>query len=183
MNQQKSAMLRGPQNGRSSSRERGAATLVEFAVVSGVLLTLMFGVIDFSRAIYAYHFVSDAAREATRYASVRGSTCNTWISACPAANTDVTAYVQSIVSSGIYVSTVTTGAGAGTPGSLAVTTTWPGTTGKGAGNSCTTSQPSTQYPGCVVNVQVQYTYGFSLPYLKSLSKINMTSTSQFVISQ
>jgi Flp pilus assembly protein TadG len=178
MNHWESALVKNPQNSKSSPRERGS-TLMEFAIVLTALFMLMFGVIDFSRAVYAYHFVSNAAREATRYASVRGSACNTWASACPAAASDVTAYVQSIVSSGIYVNT---GASAGNPGYLAVTTTWAGKTGSGA--TCTSStQKQTNYPGCVVKVQVQYTYGFTLPYLTSLSKINMTSTSQFVISQ
>jgi Flp pilus assembly protein TadG len=175
------------QNSKSSARERGA-TLVEFAIVSTVLLTLMFSVIDFSRAIYAYHFVSNAAREATRYASVRGyesgsngsvACSTTSLFACTASAGEVTAYVKSIVPSGIYVNS---GAASGTAGYLGVTTTWTGKTGSGA--TCTSgSQTQTNYSGCVVEVQVQYTYGFDLPYLTSLSKINMTSTSQFVISQ
>jgi len=181
MNHSESILIARRQNSKSSARERGS-TLVEFAVVITVLLTLMFGVIDFSRAMYAYHFVSNAAREATRYASVRGSACNTWASACPAANTDVTSYVQSIVSSGIYVSSVTTGTPPNTAGALGVTTTWLATTGSGA-TCLTSSQTKINYPGCVVTVKVQYNYGFSLPYLTSLSKMNMASTSQFVISQ
>ena len=40
-----------------------------------VLFPLMFGIIDFSRALYAYHWVSYAAREGTRWASVRGTSC------------------------------------------------------------------------------------------------------------
>lgn len=181
MNQSRPVLIKSPQNSKSSATERGS-TLVEFAVVITVLLTVMFGIIDFSRAMYAYHFVSNAAREATRYASVRGSACNTWASACPALNTDVTSYVQSIVSSGIYVSSVTTGTPPSTAGALGVTTTWPATTGSG-GTCLTGGQIKINYPGCVVTVKVQYNYGFSLPYLTSLSKINMTSTSQFVISQ
>jgi Flp pilus assembly protein TadG len=181
MNQSESVLVAKRQNSKSNARERGS-TLVEFALVITILLTLMFAIIDFSRAMYAYHFVSNAAREATRYASVRGSACNTWASACPAANTDITSYVQSIVSSGIYVSSVTTGTPPSTAGALGVSTTWPATTGSGV--TCLTgSQTKVNYPGCIVTVKVQYNYGFSLPYLTSLSKMNMTSTSQFVISQ
>jgi Flp pilus assembly protein TadG len=181
MNRSESALVARSQNSKSSARERGTA-LVEFAVVITILLTLMFGIIDFSRAMYAYHFVSNAAREATRYASVRGSACTTWASACPAADTDITSYVQSIVPSGIYVSSVTTGTPPSTAGALGVTTTWPATTGSGV-TCLTASQTKIKFPGCVVTVKVQYNYGFSLPYLTSLSKMNMTSTSRFVISQ
>jgi Flp pilus assembly protein TadG len=168
-------------NSKSNARERGVA-LVEFAIASAILLVLMFGIIDFSRAIYVYHWTAEAAREASRWASVRGADCTTWTSACPAANTDVTSYVQSVVSSGIFVSSVVTGAPASTAGALGVTTTWPATTGSGV-TCLTSSQTKINYPGCVVKVKVQYTYGFTLPYLSSISKINMSSTSQVVISQ
>ena len=181
MHHSKPSQITRRQDSKVRERERGS-TLLEFALVITVLLTLIFGIIDFSRAIYAYHFVSNAAREATRYASVRGSACNTWAAACPAASTDVTSYVQSIVSSGIYVSSVTTGTPPNTAGALGVTTTWPATTGSGV--TCLSGgQTKTNYPGCIVTVKVQYSYGFTLPYLASLSKISMSSTSKFVISQ
>src|ERR1700677_920507 len=168
-------------NSKSNRRQNGSA-LVEFALVLVVLFTMMFGIIDFSRCIYAYHWTAEAAREASRWASVRGEDCTTWTSACPnAVNTDVTAYVQTVVSSGIYVSSTVTGSPANTAGALGVTTTWPGTAGNGG--TCFTSPQTSKNPGCVVKVQVQYVYGFTLPYLTSLSKITMTSTSQVVISQ
>ena len=37
--------------------ERGS-TLVEFALVLIVLMVMMFGIIDFARALYTYHFVA-----------------------------------------------------------------------------------------------------------------------------
>jgi len=177
----KALSTQGSLRSEFGTRQRGSA-LVEFAIVVTVLLTVMLGVIDFSRAIYTYHWVAEAAREATRYASVRGSACNTWGSACPAVATDVTSYVQTIVSSGIYVSSTVTGSPSSTTaGALGVTTTWPGT--GGSGGTCRTGTQPVNYPGCVVTVRVQYTYGFSLPYLSSLSKMNFSSTSQVVISQ
>jgi hypothetical protein len=69
-----------------------------------------------------------------------------------------------------------------TAGALGVTITWPATTGSDV-TCLTRGQTKINYPGCIVTVKVQYNYGFSLPYLTSLGKINMTSTSQFVISQ
>lgn len=51
--------------------ERGA-TLVEFAVVAPLLFLLLFGVIEFGRAIVTYTGVNTAAREGARYAATVG---------------------------------------------------------------------------------------------------------------
>ncbi len=48
---------------------RGQA-LVEFALVAMLFLTILFAVVDFGRAIYAYNTVSNAARQAARLAIV-----------------------------------------------------------------------------------------------------------------
>jgi Flp pilus assembly protein TadG len=53
---------------------RGAA-LVEFAVSSAVLFLCLFGIVAFCTALYSYNFIGQAAREASRYAMVRGSSC------------------------------------------------------------------------------------------------------------
>ena len=52
---------------------RRGQTLTEFALVLTAFLLITFGIIQVSRAIYSYTFVSNAARDATRYASVNGS--------------------------------------------------------------------------------------------------------------
>jgi Flp pilus assembly protein TadG len=54
-------------------REEGA-TLVEAAVGLVVLLALFIAILQICLALYASHFVADAAREGSRYAIVRGST-------------------------------------------------------------------------------------------------------------
>ena len=46
--------------------------VVEFALSVIVFLMLLFGMIGFGVAVYDYNFVSDAAREGARYASVHG---------------------------------------------------------------------------------------------------------------
>src|SRR5258708_7904330 len=66
-------------------REERGSSIVEYAVVFLLLMTMILGMVDFSRAIYVYHFISNQARDATRYASVRGSTCG-GDSSCTAAN-------------------------------------------------------------------------------------------------
>ncbi len=50
--------------------ERGAA-LVEFAIVSTVFLSVMFGVIEFGRLFWTHNALRDAARRGVRYAAVR----------------------------------------------------------------------------------------------------------------
>jgi Flp pilus assembly protein TadG len=148
--------------------ERGATT-VEFVIVATALLTLLFALIAFGQALYAYNLVSGAAREATRFAMVRGSTCSGWPSACPATAADVQSYVQGILSQEIYVNP-----NAGGPWSVNVNTSWP------ANNTgCTGASNS---PGCVVQVQVQYNFTLRLAFIRKTT-LNISSTSQMVISQ
>ena len=171
--------------------EQGSA-LLEFALMLTILLTLMFGVMDFSRALYAYHFLSNAAREATRYASVRGSSFPTACSdpppvqyVCHAVDpggADITAYVYSIVAPGIYVKGNTANSSCASPSlsQLNVCTKWPGATPTGSTGPCATNNA----PGCVVQVEVLYNYEFTLPFVsKDVSSITMTSTSETVIQQ
>jgi Flp pilus assembly protein TadG len=147
------------------ARQRGT-TLLESAVMISVLLLMIFGVVGFGTALYTYHFVSNTAREATRWASVRGSTCTGGLSGgCPAADTDVNAYVQNL-STGIGLD----------PTKVTTTTTWVAPPNNLA--ACASQHNS---PGCVVKVQVQYSFQFLFPLLPS--GFAMQSTSQMVISQ
>jgi Flp pilus assembly protein TadG len=58
--------------GRRRHHERGAA-LVEFAVVSIVFFTFVFGITEFGRMVYDYNIVSTAVRDGARWAAVRGT--------------------------------------------------------------------------------------------------------------
>lgn len=69
--------------------ERGQAT-AEFAMVAIAFFLVLFGIMNFGKAIYAYNFVSNASREASRYASIHGS-----YSYAPAAASDITTLVKS----------------------------------------------------------------------------------------
>ena len=53
--------------------ERGA-TLVEFAIVTPVLILVLVACFDFARALNAYVIVASASREGARYASVHPGT-------------------------------------------------------------------------------------------------------------
>lgn len=154
---------------RRKSRPAGGNALTEFALVLPLVLTGIFGVIDFGRALYTYHFVSNAAREATRWASVRGETCNrsAYPSACPAGQIDVQDFVASIAPLGIEK----------TPSKLLVDTQWVVPPGKT--NSCNKFKNN---PGCAVQVQVTYNFKFVLPFLPA-STYPMKSTSEMIISQ
>jgi Flp pilus assembly protein TadG len=66
---------------------RGQA-MVEFAIIAVSALLLIFGMMNCATAVYDYNYVSFAAREATRYAAVRGSS-----SASAASTTDISNFV------------------------------------------------------------------------------------------
>src|ERR1700694_3182860 len=55
---------------RNRKNERGA-TLLEFAIVATVLLTVLFGVVEFGRLFWTHNALRDSARRGTRYATVR----------------------------------------------------------------------------------------------------------------
>ena len=154
--------------------ERGSV-LVEFAIVFIVAMTFLFGILDFSRFVYVYHFASGAAREGARYAIVRGSTygstacASTTTFACNATAGNVTSYVQAMTPPGISTS------------SLTVTTSWPGTAPSGAATACSTGN-GVNSPGCLVQVQVSYPYKFMFPFLPK-STYTISSTSAMVILQ
>ncbi len=74
-------------SGQRASRK--GATLVESALAFNVLLFVLFGAMEFGQLGYAFNFVAYAAREGTRYASVRGQT-----SVHPAQASDVQNYVK-----------------------------------------------------------------------------------------
>jgi len=128
------------------------------------------GLMKICLAIYTYHFVSEAAREGTRYAIVRGSRCNTtyFTSACPANvdGSDVSAFVKSLGYPGISTSAMTV---------TSAYSTYP------AGKVCTPSL-SCNNPSDLVTVQVQYAFPLSIPFMSNKT-YTMTSTSAMIISQ
>ena len=146
--------------------------MVEFSIAAVLLLTVIFGIMDFARAVYADHFVSYAAQEGTRYAIVRGgtfagTTCTTTSTMdCAATAGDVQSYVQSIAPPGI----------SGT--SVSASATWPGTTVSGSATGCSTINN----PGCDVKVTVTYTFSFLLPFMPTAG-ITFSSSSEQVIQE
>jgi Flp pilus assembly protein TadG len=163
---------------RSMHKEERGDTLLEFAISAVVVFTLLFGIMEFARAMYLYHFVSYAAQAGTRYAIVRGSSWSTACSSsttgfgCNAANTDVTAYVKSIAPPGVDTSKLT------------VSATWPGTAAGSSGSTCTDTKTKTNSnnPGCIVQVQVTYPFTFIAPFMPKATP-TFSATSQQAIQQ
>lgn len=157
-------------------RQEEGATLVEMTVSLAVLLAMIFGVIEISMALYAYNFVSEAAREATRYAVVRGTGSCTVLSTFPDCNLNPT-------TSGNPLQTYVRGLGYPYASSMNVTAAWFSPSGA-PGNTWTTScaGATCNVPGNAVQVTVTYAFPISIPFWKN-TNINVSSTSQMVISE
>jgi Flp pilus assembly protein TadG len=154
--------------------ERGA-TLVEFALVVMLFMVMVLGIIDFSRGLYIYHFLSNSARDATRWTAVNGATCGN-DSSCngtggmnlgPASDVDITNYVKNRVPTGIDASLVT------------VIVSWP-LQPDGPGNCDPTSGGIKDNPGCTVQIQVSYPLNFIFPLIHS-GTLTLSSTSEMII--
>ena len=143
--------------------EEGAA-MVETALTLIILLTVIFGVLEICLALYTYHFISDAAREGSRFAMVRGSACQSPGYECNASSSQIQTYVQGLGFPGINSSAMT------------VTTAW----SPYAFSTCVSA--ACNDPGNEVTVTVNYNFPLSIPFIPS-STISMSSTSSMVISQ
>jgi Flp pilus assembly protein TadG len=156
-------------------RHESGTTMVEFALVCTFLLVLIFGIIDFGRALYTYHFLSNAARTGSRWAAVNGGACNS-DGSCngtapmnngPASQSDVQTYVRGLATGGIDSSSITVTACGVTSGAGKCSDSPPG---------CTLNEP-----GCMVQVTVSYNFSFLVPLVRSAA-IPMSSTSEMVIA-
>lgn len=168
--------------GRRGWKDEQGATMVETAIATAVVIMLLFGVFDFSLAFYTYHYVSDAAREGTRWAIVRGSrscaqTPN--LSDCGATADEIKSYVKGLGYPGIdsanYMD-VAVSTGEATDSTAAdgtSTTIW---------SANTANDMTYNAPGDVVTVTVVYHFPLSLPFWKQ-ETINVGSQSSMVISQ
>jgi hypothetical protein len=157
---------------------------------------LIFGISGFGHALFVYHHLNNAAKEATRYAAVRGSTCNVTPAgepSCTAANSasgistpttvaDVQAYVQSITPPSIDSTQLTI-----VPCGVTGTVCTPAITG--APDVCNTAATANK-PGCTAQVQVAYAYNFIFPLIPATTTVTapctvagfcMSSTSDMII--
>ncbi len=119
-------------------RDESGVNAVEMALSCTVLFALLIGICQMSIGLYSYQFCSDAARQATRYAMVRGSTSCTntpSLSKCNASTTDISTYVKGLGYTGITSSSVT------------VTTSWCAASSSTPTTWSTCSSGTTNAPG------------------------------------
>lgn len=154
------------------------SNLVEMAITSSVLLAMLLGICQISFALYISQFTSDAARQASRYAMVRGSTSclNTPnLTNCDASATEIQNFVQGLDFPGIQTSNVTA-----TTTWCAASTTQPTSSSPTSWSSC--SSGTSNAPGNLVEVNVSYPLTFTIPFVHTFS-LNIASQSQMVIAQ
>jgi Flp pilus assembly protein TadG len=164
--------------------EEGSA-LVEMALSSLILFSVLIGIFEFCFAFYTYNAVCQAAREVSRYASVRGATsCTDDVATDPNCNLLPT-------TSGNPLQTYVHGMHLPDTSSATVTATWlePSQDANGYTSwttACTGSTDANGIPcnavGNAVNVVVTAPVAVSIPFWKSLN-LSVTSTSQMVISE
>jgi Flp pilus assembly protein TadG len=154
---------------RSARAEEGSA-IIETAVSITILLTFLFGVMETALALYSYHFISEAAREGTRYAIVRGALAGTANCTAPgpptciAQSADIQTYVQNLGFPGIN------------PGNMTVTPVWSAYT---SGKTCPTAGPCNT-PGNLITITVQYNFPLTVPFVPAHTYA-LSSTAAMII--
>jgi Flp pilus assembly protein TadG len=109
-------------------RKQSGHVMIEMGLSMIFFFFMIFGIVEYSRLMYAYNFVSYAAQEGARYASVHGSASTNPVSTSSSTSNAVTTFVQGL-SVGLNTSSMT------------VTTSWAG---------------GSNAPGSTVTVQVSY---------------------------
>jgi Flp pilus assembly protein TadG len=145
--------------GRSEdlAQSESGGSQIEFVLSLTALMTFVFAVMEICMVFYTYGMISECAREATRYAIVRGSTCLTSSStSCTASATTISNYAKGLGFPNI---------GGGT---LNVTTTF-----IPAGN---------QAPGSQVKVDIKYTVSIKVPFIPK-NALQLDSSSEMYILQ
>jgi Flp pilus assembly protein TadG len=151
----------------------GLETL-EFAFASILVIVFILGIMEMCILLFVYSSAAEAAREASRWASVRGtnssittngvtSCANPNITSCPAGISDIQNFAKRVP--GITGSNAT------------VSVSWCDSDGV---THCITD-PSNAKPGNIVKVQVSYTFA-SVPFI-SKTALTVSSTAETVIWQ
>ena len=153
-------------------RGETGAEVVEFALSASVFFLFCFGFMELCLVLFTLNSVSEAARDAARWASVRGTSSsetvngatncvNPNITGCPATENDIQTYVQSL------------------PGTTSATVTANWCDSDGASN-CSASE-SNAIPGHIIKVTVSYSFA-SVPFFRSAS-LTLNSTAEKVVWQ
>jgi hypothetical protein len=145
--------------------EETGGSMIELVLSSTIMLAILLCMIQICMVLYAYCCTAMAAREGTRWAIVRGSSCNSFSTSCPATKANVTSYIQGLQFPGVNAA------------SFGVTTTYSAY----PSGTCSPSSSCTN-PGNLVKIQVTYSYPINLPMVSKMT-LSLGSTSQMIISQ
>ena len=140
---------------RRAVRGDDGSSLIEFAATLGLMMTFIFVLTQISMALYTYGMISECAREATRWASVRGTQCLTAGGAsCTATTTSVSNYAK----------------GLGFPN-----------IGGSAISPVTTYPDLDEAPGHRVKVTITYPYSVSLPFVPQKAISLQVSSEMYIL--
>ena len=162
------------------ARNDAGGTIVEMAISSVILFSMVFAVFEVTMACYTYNAVSQAARETARWGMVRGTKCSTYTPGqdhCGATRANLEDHAKA--STAINWSVCTTS-------NPCLTATYlKGTTVSGSSTStswATCAGGCSADPGNLLVVTITYPYALTVPMVNTFN-INLTSTSQVVVSQ
>ncbi len=163
-------------------RDEAGAALVEAALSITILFTLLFGIMGVAMAAYSYHYLANAAHQATRYAIVRGGS---WSTSCDGTGKAGTGYGSDMCTAS-YQDIQNFVATRGFPG-INITTgdvcvEYFGAVQTTASTTCPGNNSGPNSAGDIVQVTITYPFTFTVPILGSYT-YNMESTSQMVIAQ
>lgn len=172
-------------------RSEQGSTLVETAIAATLMLGVVFSLFELFMAFYSYHYVSYIARDAARYAIVRGTDCSKDSATMP--NCDVTqaelqTYLRSINFPGINPNNITVTmswySAVYTETNTSISTSWAPCLAASGGvpNGCDLAPSGNATSGNAVKVTVSYLLPLDLPFFSNQS-LTMSSSSQMVIAQ
>ena len=145
----------GVQNVRDGVQSEDGSALIEFAASLSLMMTFVCVLMQISIALYTYGTISECAREATRWASVRGSSCLTSGGAsCTATTSSVSSYA----------------AGLGFPN-----------IGGGTVSAVTSYPDSNEAPGSRVKVVITYSLATSLPLVPKKTIPLQVSSEMYIV--
>jgi Flp pilus assembly protein TadG len=178
-------------NGRFGAKTGGdesGATMVELALSASILLAMFLGVTQVSIALYANDFLSQAAREGSRWAIVRGgSSCTNTptLDHCGALDSDIQTHVRSLgfpFANSVNVSVTWLAEKITLDANAVPSTTWVANCTSSNTVVCPNGSTGNNSPGNQVKVTVRYNYSLNIPYWGNAA-LPMASTSAMVISQ
>lgn len=192
-------LKRNAQLRRAGRRARGeyGGSLVETAICITLLLGLILGVIEGCWAIFSFHYIADAAREATRYAVVRGSDWTTStgaVNSCDSVAGSGTGYAAPACAASVQdVQNFAANLGLGPVGLTAAdvcveylsstSMPTPPITCTASTGTPTSNPALNDAQGDIVVIQITYPFTFGLPgYTVSALTYNLKTTSEAVIA-